>query len=221
MQVRALRGRLVHRDGDPVQVAALPRERAADLGHQLPAGHPLEERVRGRDADARGVRPIGPRRRCRWPRRWSASSTPARSRNLELKPYVVSVVDDRPRPPPSRSRTDFTRDVGVDFKYGLSRSLTADVTVNTDFAQIEEDLQQINLTRFNLLFPEKRDFFLEGQGIYAFGGRSLAGRGAGDTDDVPVMFFSRQIGLASGQTIPVIAGGRVTGKAGRVRRRRR
>src|SRR6185369_7539711 len=55
----------------------------------------------------------------------------------------------------------------------------------------------------------------EGQGIYAFGGRNLAGRGSGgDSDDVPVMFFSRQIGLANGQTIPVMAGGRVTGKAG-------
>ena len=88
------------------------------------------------------------------------------------------------------------------------------MTVNTDFAQIEEDVQQINLTRFNLLFPEKRDFFLEGQGIFGFGGRNLAGRGSGDTDDVPIMFFSRQIGLAGGQTIPVRAGARVTGKAG-------
>ena len=55
-------------------------------------------------------------------------------------------------------------------KYGLTRGLTADLTVNTDFAQVEEDQQQINLTRFNLFFPEKRDFFLEGQGIFDFGG---------------------------------------------------
>ena len=140
-------------------------------------------------------------------------STPARSRNLELKPYVVSsVTTDTTVAAPFHNRT--TGDIGGDLKYGLSRSLTADVTINTDFAQIEEDVQQINLTRFNLLFPEKRDFFLEGQGIYAFGGRNLSGRGSGDTDDVPVMFFSRQIGLQNGQTIPVIAGGRVTGKAG-------
>jgi hypothetical protein len=140
-------------------------------------------------------------------------TTPARSRNLELKPYAVSAstTDETAAVP---FRNEFTRDVGVDLKYGLSRSLTADVTVNTDFAQIEEDLQQINLTRFNLLFPEKRDFFLDGQGIFAFGGRNLTGRGSGDTDDVPVMFFSRQIGLSDGQTIPVIAAGRVTGKAG-------
>jgi hypothetical protein len=135
---------------------------------------------------------------------------PALSRNLELKPYAVAAS--------TREATDVThqlsRDIGIDLKYGLSRGLTADVTVNTDFAQIEEDLQQINLTRFSLLFPEKRDFFLEGQGIFAFGGRNLAARGGGDFDDVPVMFFSRRIGLADGETIPVIAGGRVTGKAG-------
>jgi hypothetical protein len=141
-------------------------------------------------------------------------STPARSRNLELKPYAVSsVTTDTTVISPFRNRR--SGDLGGDLKYGLSRSLTADVTINTDFAQIEEDVQQINLTRFNLLFPEKRDFFLEGQGIYAFGGRSLSGRGSGDTDDVPIMFFSRQIGLQNGQTIPVIGGGRVTGKAGR------
>lgn len=139
--------------------------------------------------------------------------TPARSRNLELKPYVVAAATtDLTGPTPFRN--DPSADAGVDFKYGLSRSLTADVTINTDFAQIEEDLQQINLTRFNLLFPEKRDFFLEGQGIFAFGGRNLSGRGSGDTDDVPILFFSRQIGLSRGQTIPVIGGGRVTGKAG-------
>ncbi len=140
--------------------------------------------------------------------------TPSRTRNIEIKPYVVSsVTTDNAAAQPFRN--DPSGNVGGDFKYGLTRSLTADVTINTDFAQIEEDVQQVNLTRFNLLFPEKRDFFLEGQGIYAFGGRGLAGRGAGDTDDVPIMFFSRQIGLANGQTLPVLAGGRVTGKAGR------
>jgi hypothetical protein len=175
---------VVDRDGHPVQIAALSRRRPAGLGHQLPPGHSL----------------VG-------------LSTPARSRNLELKPYAVSSwTTDATAAEPFHNR--WARDVGGDLKYGLSRSLTADVTINTDFAQVEEDLQQINLTRFSLLFPEKRDFFLEGQGIYAFGGRNLAGSGSGNDADVPIMFFSRQIGLASGQTIPVLAGGRVTGKAG-------
>lgn len=142
-------------------------------------------------------------------------SIPTRTHNVELKPYAVgSSTTDLTSATPTRNAG--SGDVGIDAKYGISRGLTADVTINTDFAQIEEDLQQINLTRFNLLFPEKRDFFLEGQGIFAFGGRSLAGRGTGgDTDDVPIMFFSRQVGLARGRTIPVLAGARLTGKAGR------
>ncbi len=142
-------------------------------------------------------------------------SAPSRSRNLEVKPYVVSTSATD-----ITAATPFTNDlsagIGGDVKYGLSRGLTADATVNTDFAQVEEDVQQVNLTRFSVLFPEKRDFFLEGQGIYTFGGRGLSGRGSGgDSDDVPIMFFSRQIGLLGTQTIPVLAGGRVTGKAGR------
>jgi hypothetical protein len=134
--------------------------------------------------------------------------TPARSMNFELKPYVASsLTTDRAARVPFSN--DFGRSAGVDVKYGLTRGMTADFTVNTDFAQVEEDQQQINLTRFNLFFPEKRDFFLEGQGIFDFGGQS--GQRAGT---VPIMFFSRRIGLSSGQAVPVIAGGRVTGKAG-------
>ena len=64
-------------------------------------------------------------------------------------------------------------------KYGITQNLTADLTVNTDFAQVEVDEQQVNLTRFNLFFPEKRDFFLEGLGTFAFAGRASAGLGAG------------------------------------------
>ena len=81
--------------------------------------------------------------------------------------------------------SDTTSNVGFDAKYGLTRGLTADLTVNTDFAQVEEDLQQVNLTRYSLFFAEKRDFFLEGQATYAFGGVSL-GQNA-NPGDVPVM----------------------------------
>ena len=99
---------------------------------------------------------------------------------------------------------------GFDFKYGLTRSLIADATYRTDFAQVEEDLQQINLTRFSLFFPEKRDFFIEGQGIFDF-----AGVQSGNTPgDVPLLFFSRQIGLAGGQAVPVVGCVRLTGRAG-------
>jgi hypothetical protein len=137
--------------------------------------------------------------------------TPQQSMNLELKPYAVSTLTtDRTAATPYSN--DGKADAGFDFKYGLTRGLILDATVNTDFAQIEEDQQQVNLTRFSLFFPEKRDFFLEGQGLFAFGGVSL-GQNA-NPGEVPVMFFSRQIGLSRGQSVPVVAGARLTGRAG-------
>ena len=138
--------------------------------------------------------------------------TPSQSKNLEIKPYVTgSLVTDKAAANPVAN--DPTGDVGLDFKYGLTRSLIVDATVNTDFAQVEEDLQQVNLTRFSLFFPEKREFFLEGQGIFAFGGAPLLATG-GINRDIPILFFSRRIGLSQGQTVPVVAGGRLTGRAG-------
>ena len=135
--------------------------------------------------------------------------TPSQSKNVELKPYAVtSLTTDRTLKEPFEN--DPKGNAGFDFKYGLTRSLIADATYRTDFAQVEEDLQQINLTRFSVFFPEKRDFFIEGQGIFDFGGvQSLNTPG-----DVPLMFFSRQIGLNAGQEVPVVGGARLTGRAG-------
>jgi len=136
--------------------------------------------------------------------------TPAQSKNIELKPYAMSsLTTDRAAAVPFSN--DPKSNAGFDFKYGLTRSLIVDATYRTDFAQVEEDLQQINLTRFSLFFPEKRDFFIEGQGIFDFGGVQ-----AGTTPgDVPLLFFSRQIGLSAGQEVPVVGGARLTGRAGR------
>src|SRR6185436_13562258 len=93
---------------------------------------------------------------------------PPAGRNVELKPYGISRVTTDHAVTPSLSN-DPDADLGIDAKYGVSANLTADVTVNTDFAQVEVDEQQVNLTRFTLQFPEKRDFFLEGRGIFEFG----------------------------------------------------
>ena len=135
--------------------------------------------------------------------------TPAQSKNIELKPYAVtSLTTDRTVSPPFTN--DPKANAGLDFKYGLTRSLIVDATFRTDFAQVEEDLQVVNLTRFSVFFPEKRDFFIEGQGIFDFGGvQSLNTPG-----DVPLMFFSRQIGLNAGQEVPVVGGARLTGRVG-------
>ena len=96
--------------------------------------------------------------------------------NLEIKPYGIAGVSTDLTTDPQR-RNDGDGDVGVDAKYGITQSLTADLTYNTDFAQVEVDEQQVNLTRFGLFFPEKRDFFMEGQGIFGF----AQGAGGGNT----------------------------------------
>jgi len=134
--------------------------------------------------------------------------TPPMPVNLDVKPYVIGgLTTDHLARPAYDNRGN--RDAGFDVKYRLTRGLTADLTVNTDFAQVEEDEQQVNLTRFSLFFPEKREFFLEGQGIFNFGGQASNAAG-----DVPIMFFSRSIGLNRGRPQDISVGGRVTGKQG-------
>jgi hypothetical protein len=129
-------------------------------------------------------------------------------RNINVKPFVAAGYSDArigARMETTRSLGRFKDyDGGVDAKYGLTPSLTLDATYRTDFAQVEVDQQQVNLTRFNLFFPEKRDFFLENSGTFNFGpGGNL------------LPFFSRRIGLsAAGTPIPIIGGARITGRIG-------
>jgi hypothetical protein len=134
---------------------------------------------------------------------------PPGSKNVEIKPYATSHVTSDSTVVP-RVSNDVGADLGVDVKYGVTQNLTADFTYNTDFAQVEADEQQINLTRFSLFFPEKREFFLENQGLFNFGG--VAGTNAGDT---PILFYSRRIGLAAGREVPIVAGARLNGRVGR------
>ncbi len=99
-------------------------------------------------------------------------------------------------------------------KYGVTSGLVWDFTVNTDFSQVEADEQQINLTRFSLFFPEKRDFFLENFGHLPvrrrrrrIGRRAVAAGGMR-------LFFSRRIGLSDTGAIPILGGTRLTGRQG-------
>ena len=131
--------------------------------------------------------------------------------SLEVKPYAISdLTSDRNASLPLSN--DLNGDVGLDLKYGVTQSLVADLTVNTDFAQVEADEQQINLTRFSLFFPEKREFFLENQGLFAFGGAGAGPFGGGG--DTPLLFYSRRIGLDGGRAVPIDVGGRLTGRVG-------
>ncbi|MYI76036.1 MAG: carbohydrate binding family 9 domain-containing protein [Acidobacteria bacterium] len=135
--------------------------------------------------------------------------TPPLRRNLEFKPYgIADVTSDAAASPPISNALAGTG--GLDVKYEVTRSLAADFTLNTDFAQVEADEEQVNLTRFSLFFPEKREFFLENQGTFAFGGTG----GYRDSGDTPILFYSRRIGLEDGRQVPVQAGGRMTGRVG-------
>jgi len=134
---------------------------------------------------------------------------PPSSRTFEVKPYLTSsATTDVPR-----DASDVSGDVGLDVKLGVTQGLTADLTYNTDFAQVEADEQQVNLTRFSLFFPEKREFFLENAGTFSFGGVAVSGRNAGG-GEAPILFYSRRIGLDEGQAVPLRAGGRVSGRVG-------
>jgi hypothetical protein len=121
---------------------------------------------------------------------------------LQLTPYVLG---EAVRGREGRRETETDADGGFDLKYGISPSLALDVTYNTDFAQVEADVQQINLDRFSLFFPEKRPFFLENSGTFRVG--------------IPTeveLFFSRRIGLGpGGEEIPILGGTRLSGKAGK------
>jgi len=127
--------------------------------------------------------------------------------DFELKPFLLAGAE---RDFEEQAAGVFRKGIGFDLKYHLTTNITADVSVNTDFAQVEADQEQTNLTRFELLFPEKRDFFLEGASIFRFGERSY-------TPLMPasVLFFSRRIGLSDDNTvIPLLGGAKVTGKTG-------
>ncbi len=118
--------------------------------------------------------------------------------NLEIKPYGVGGYSQVPE------ERGWDADAGLDVKWGITPNLTADLTLNPDFAQVESDNLRINLTRFSLFFPERRDFFLQSADLFRFG----------LPRDVEV-FFSRRIGIIGREEIPIIGGVRTYGLAGK------
>ena len=123
-------------------------------------------------------------------------STP---RNFKVTPYALG-SGDRDYTVDESANTD--AEWGVDAKFGITPALNLDLTYNTDFAQVEVDAQQVNLTRFNLFFPEKRPFFLENAGNFTMG----------QSQSVE-LFFSRRIGISDeGEIVPILGGARVSGK---------
>ncbi|HSG50074.1 MAG TPA: DUF5916 domain-containing protein, partial [Longimicrobiales bacterium] len=113
--------------------------------------------------------------------------------------HELSTLGDRWSP-----ITETSTDFGLDVKFNPTPNLTVDLTVNTDFAAVEADQQQVNLTRFSLFFDEKRPFFQERAGIFSFETGAEQG----------TLFYSRRIGLNDGEPVPILGGARVVGRLG-------
>lgn len=140
--------------------------------------------------------------------------------NLRVKPYALARTT-----PAGAANAQRAFNAGADLKYGIAPGLTADFSVNTDFSQVESDIQQVGATRFSVRLPEKREFFLENSGVFQFGpgsdratlisaapGTSAGGRDNSVQNDL-ALFFSRRIGLSdSGTVLPLHAGARLTGR---------
>ncbi|MCF8226451.1 MAG: carbohydrate binding family 9 domain-containing protein [Bacteroidales bacterium] len=128
---------------------------------------------------------------------------------LDLVPYGLTGLDIKETEPGASPIFD----AGFEAYYNITSNLKAAVSVNTDFAQTEVDQQEINLTRFSLFYPEKRDFFLDGANYFNFG---INGDRDNRWNTKLIPFFSRRIGLdVDGNPIPVQYGGKVTGQAGK------
>lgn len=129
--------------------------------------------------------------------------------NIEVKPYALGGLRwTREAGEADGLEREPSTDVGLDLKSEVRPGLVLDLTANTDFAQVEVDDQQVNLTRFSLFFPEKRDFFLENAGVFEFGQQGFFG-------PPPFLaFFSRRIGIGDGGAVPILGGGRLTGRVG-------
>ncbi|GAG12627.1 unnamed protein product, partial [marine sediment metagenome] len=128
--------------------------------------------------------------------------------NFELKPFLLGGLENDE---PTEFKTHSMASFGLDAKVAITTNLALDLSVYPDFAQVEADREQVNLTRFSLYFPEKREFFLEGAEIFSFGGgggmRHFRGSGVN-------LFYSRRIGLVDGQMAPILGGAKLVGKVG-------
>jgi hypothetical protein len=122
---------------------------------------------------------------------------------LDIRPY--GLVRRDPYDPARVDKNAWVLEGGLDVSKNLTPNLNASLTANTDFAETEVDSRQVNLTRFSLFYPEKRPFFLEGSGVFETAGNSIQ-----HPDLLP--FFSRRIGLYQGQEVPILFGGKITGR---------
>ena len=130
--------------------------------------------------------------------------------NFEIEPYLLGGAS---RDMTTSFTTHQVDDFGIDAKIGLTSNMAVNLTWNTDFAQVEADQERVNLTRFSLYFPEKREFFLDGAEVFNFGNQSISGRGG--SGNGLRLFYSRRIGIQEGNQQPIQGGAKLVGKTGR------
>ncbi|MCE5252003.1 carbohydrate binding family 9 domain-containing protein [bacterium] len=137
--------------------------------------------------------------------------TPSYTINMEVQPYIRGGYTSIYEP---EKKHDSELDAGFDVRYHITPQLTADATYNTDFAQVESEEEVVNVTRFNIYLPEKRDFFLENAGLFNFSMTSSAGEYY-DADADFILFNSRTIGIKDGKRTPLYGGAKVAGRVGK------
>lgn len=125
---------------------------------------------------------------------------------LELKPFVTGGLTRQYNP----LSTGRQSNQGIDMQYSITPNLRTDLSYNTDFAQVEADREVVNVTRFDIFFPEKRDFFIENSGLFSVLSPHVQDRGS----YIIQPFYSRTIGLENGLPIPIIGAAKLSGKAG-------
>lgn len=133
--------------------------------------------------------------------------------NVEIQPNIRGANTRTYQP---LETSDQNIEAGLDVNYQITPQMSMDVTYNTDFAQVETDEEIVNLTRFNILLPEKREFFLQDAGLFTFGGASRAVNpleGIRRRSDV-VLFNSRSIGIENGELVPLYGGAKIAGRTG-------
>lgn len=138
-------------------------------------------------------------------------SVTSAKRSVLLKPYLLPGTSRNYEVAGSTEEGVF--EAGADLRYGVTPNISLDLSYNTDFAQVEGDQEQVNLTQFRLFFPEKREFFLEGANLFNFG--QAAESTGGGSRPPTLLFYSRRIGLEDGAKVPIIFGTKVAGKEGR------
>jgi len=131
--------------------------------------------------------------------------------NWEVEPYILAGSE---RDVETDFRFKGVNDFGIDTKIGITSNLAVNLTWNTDFAQVESDQEQVNLTRFSLYFPEKREFFLDGAEMFNFGGATSGRRRGGESNNIR-LFYSRRIGIVDGHEQPISGGAKAMGKMGK------